>query len=55
MPLEKMLKSFSDKELKEYILNRIHTNDTNYSNDTKNLNDLRVQVILVVIYLIKAI
>ena len=25
--LEKMLKSFSHKELKEYILNRIHIND----------------------------
>ena len=41
MPLEKILKSFSDKELKENILNRINTNDTNYSNDTKDLNDLR--------------
>ena len=36
MRLEKMLKSFSHKELKEYILNRIHTND---SNDTNNAND----------------
>ena len=36
MRLEKMLKSFSQKELKEYILNRIHTND---SNDTNNAND----------------
>ena len=36
MRLDKMLKSFSHKELKEYILNRIHTND---SNDTNNAND----------------
>ena len=28
----KMLKPFSHKELKEYILNRIHTNDLNDSN-----------------------
>ena len=32
MRLEKMLKSFSHKELKEYILNHIHTNDSNDSN-----------------------
>ena len=32
MRLEKILKSFSHKELKEYILNRIHTNDLNDSN-----------------------
>ena len=32
MQLEKMLKSFSHKELKEYILNHIHTNDSNDSN-----------------------
>ena len=37
--LEKMLKSFSHKELKDYILNRIHTNDLNDLNDT-NTNDL---------------
>ena len=29
MRLEKMLKSFSQKELKEYILNHISTNDSN--------------------------
>ena len=29
MRLEKMLKTFSHKELKEYILNRIRTNDAN--------------------------
>ena len=29
---EKMWKSFSHKELKEYILNHIHTNDSNDSN-----------------------
>ena len=29
MRLEKMLKSFSHKEFKEYILNRIYTNDAN--------------------------
>ena len=32
MRLEKMLKSFSHKELKEYILNHIYTNDPNDSN-----------------------
>ena len=32
MQLEKMLTSFSHKELKEYILNHIHTNDSNDSN-----------------------
>ena len=42
MRLEKMLKSFSQKELKEYILNRIHTNDTNDSNDVNDLNNLNV-------------
>ena len=40
MRLDKMLKSFSHKELKEYILNRIHTNDLNDSNDINNKNDL---------------
>ena len=34
-----MLKSFSHKELKDYILNRIHTNDLNDLSDT-NTNDL---------------
>ena len=28
MQLEKIFKSFSHKELKEYILNGIHTNDS---------------------------
>ena len=37
MRLEKMLKSFSHKELKGYILNCIHAND---SNDTNDLNDI---------------
>ena len=37
MRLEKMLKSFSHKDLKEYILNCIHAND---SNDTNDLNDI---------------
>ena len=32
MRLDKMLKSFSHKELKEYILNCIHTNDPNNTN-----------------------
>ena len=32
MQLDKMLKPFSHKELKENILNRIHTNDLNDSN-----------------------
>ena len=40
MRLEKMLKSFSDKELKDYILNRIHTNDLNDLNDTNDSNDV---------------
>ena len=40
MRLEKMLKSFSHKELKEYILNCIHTNDSSDSNDTNDLNDI---------------
>ena len=31
MRLEKMLKSFSQKELKEYILNYIYTNNANDS------------------------
>ena len=48
MRLDKILKSFSDKELKEYILNRIYTNglndlndrnDTNNSNGTNDTND----------------
>ena len=34
--LEKLLKSFSHKELKEYILNRIISNDLN---DINNKND----------------
>ena len=53
--IEKILKSFSHKEIKEHILNHIHinnsndsndindsndTNDTNDSNDTNNSNDL---------------
>ena len=37
--LEKMLKSFSDKELKEYILNRICINNSNDINNTDDLND----------------
>ena len=40
MRLEKILKSFSDKELKEYILNRIYTNGLNDLNDTNDSNDL---------------
>ena len=32
MRLEKMLKSFSQKELKKYILNHINTTDSNDSN-----------------------
>ena len=40
MRLEKMLKSFSGKELKDYILNRIHTNDLNDLNDTNDSNDV---------------
>ena len=39
MRLEKILKSFSHKELKEYILNRIHTNDSNDANDISDPND----------------
>ena len=34
MRLDKMLKSFSHKELKEYILNYIHANDPNNTNDS---------------------
>ena len=34
MRLDKMLKSFSHKELKEYISNCIHTNDPNNTNDS---------------------
>ena len=34
MRLDKTLKSFSHKELKEYILNSIHTNDPNNTNDS---------------------
>ena len=40
--LEEMLKSFSHKELKQYILNHIHINnsiDTNNSNDSNDAND----------------
>ena len=33
MRLEKMLKSFSHKELKEYILSHINSNDSNASNE----------------------
>ena len=40
MRLEKMLKSFSHKESKEYILNCIHSNDANDLNDTNNLNNV---------------
>ena len=36
LKLEKLLKSFSHKELKEYILNRIISNDLN---DINNKND----------------
>ena len=32
MRLDKMLKSFSHKELKEYILSHINSNDSNDSN-----------------------
>ena len=39
MRLHKMLKPFLHKELKEYILNGIHTNDVNNSNDANNSND----------------
>ena len=39
MRLEKMLKSFSHKELKEYILSHIDLNDTNDTNDTNDSND----------------
>ena len=39
MRLEKILKSFSHKELKEYILNRIHTNDSNDANDISDPSD----------------
>ena len=39
--LEKILKSFSHKELKDYILNHINSNDSsNANNDTKDSNDL---------------
>ena len=38
MRLEKMLKSFSHKELKEYILNCIISNDLNDINNTSDLN-----------------
>ena len=38
MRLEKMLKSFSHKELKEYILNHIYTNDSNSTNDSNDSN-----------------
>ena len=37
--LEKMLKSFSHKEIKEYILNHIHINNSNFSNDINDSND----------------
>ena len=40
MRLDKMLKSFSHKELKEYILNRIHTNPLNDISNTNDWNDL---------------
>ena len=39
--LEKMLKSFSHKELKDYIINHVNSNDlNNTNNDTKDSNDL---------------
>ena len=38
MRLEKMLKSFSCKELKKYILNHIYTNNANDSNDSHDSN-----------------
>ena len=38
MRLEKMLKSFSHKELKEYILNHIISNDLNDINNTNDSN-----------------
>ena len=34
-----MLKSFSHKELKEYILNHININNVNDSNDINDSND----------------
>ena len=39
MSLEKMLKSFSDKELKKCILNCIHINNTDNTNDANNTNN----------------
>ena len=40
MRLDRMLKSFSHKELKEHILNRIHTNPLNDISNTNDWNDL---------------
>ena len=37
--IEKMLKSFSHKEIKEHILNHIHINNSNDSNDINDSND----------------
>ena len=41
MRLDKILKSISHKELNDYILNHINSNDSsNTNNDTKDSNDL---------------
>ena len=40
MQLEKMLKSFLHKKIKDHILNHIHTNNSNDINDTINRNHL---------------
>ena len=53
MRLEKILKSFPDKELKEYILNRIYTNGLNDLNDTNDSNDLNNANIWTEMYLFK--
>ena len=39
MWLDEILKSFSQTELKEYILIHINSNDTNDSNNSNNTND----------------
>ena len=39
MQLEKMLKSFLHKEIKDHILNHIHRNDSNDTKDTNNTNN----------------
>ena len=44
--LEKMLKSFSHKELEEYILNRIHKNNSNDINNTDDLNNYSCVIFL---------